>query len=104
MRVVIEDEYLSSLYTNDKSINKPKFNKEIERGFIKRVIQIEQVQNTNNLRALKSLHFEKLSGNLNGKYSIRINLAFRIIFRIEKDGNDNRIEVVCIEELNNHYS
>ncbi len=104
MRVIIEDEYLSSLYTNGTSINKPKFNIEIERGFIKRVIQIEQAQNTNNLRALKSLHFEKLSGNLNGKYSIRINLAFRIVFRIEKDGNDKRIEVVCIEELNNHYS
>jgi proteic killer suppression protein len=104
MRVVIEDEYLISLYTTGKSIGKPKFNLEIERGFIKRVVQIEQAPNTNILRALKSLHFEKLTGDLEGKYSIRINLAFRIIFRIEKDGNNTRIEIIYIEELNNHYS
>lgn len=53
---------------------------------------------------LKSLHFEKLSGNLEGKYSVRINQTYRIIFRIEKDGNNNRVEIICIEELNNHYS
>lgn len=105
MRVIIEDEYLASIYSRGSSvIGKPKFNKEIEQGFIKRVIQIEQSQNTNNLRMLKSLHFEKLSGNLEGKNSIRINQAYRIIFRIEKDGNNNRVEIICVEELNNHYS
>ncbi len=104
MRVIIEDEYLVSLYSTGKSVGKPRFNQKIEQAFIKRIIQIEQAQNTNNLRSLKSLHFEKLSGNLEGKYSIRVNLAFRIVFRIEKDGNDTRIEIICIEELNNHYS
>jgi proteic killer suppression protein len=72
--------------------------------FIRRVTQIEQATNANDLRALKSLHFEKLSGKLENRYSIRINIAFRIIFRIEKDGNDIRLEVIGIEELNNHYS
>ncbi len=104
MRVIIEDEYLVLLYKNGETSGKPKFNKEIELGFIKRVNQMEQAINTNTLRALKSLHFEKLSGNLSGKYSIRINEAFRIIFRVEKDGNNTRLEVICIEELNKHYS
>jgi len=104
MKVIIEDEYLAELYKNGKTDGKPRFNIDIELGFIKRIIQIEQSQNTNSLRALKSLHFEKLSGNLDGKYSIRVNRAFRIIFRIEKEGNNVRLEVICIEELNNHYS
>jgi len=104
MRVVIEDEYLANLYKNGKSSGKPKFNFDIENGFIKRVTQIEQLPNTNAVRALKSLHFEKLSGKLEGKYSIRVNAAFRIIFRIEKEHNNIRIEIICIEELNNHYS
>ncbi|HAL81457.1 MAG TPA: hypothetical protein DCO83_03830 [Mucilaginibacter sp.] len=104
MRVIIEDEYLVKLYKNGETSGKPKFNREIELSFIKRVNQMEQAVNTNTLRALKSLHFEKLSGNLNGKYSIRINQAFRIIFRIEKDGDNTRLEVICIEEVNNHYS
>ncbi len=105
MRVIIEDEYLARIYSfGSVVVRKPKFNKEIERGFIKRVIQIEQAQNTNDLRMVKSLHFEKLSGNFEGKYSIRINQSYRIIFRIEKDGNNNRVEIICIEEVNNHYS
>jgi len=104
MRVIIEDEYLKALFVNGHSVGKPRFNKEIEEKFIKRVIQIEQAANTNDLRALKSLHFEKLSGNLADKYSVRINDAFRIILRIEKDGNNIRVEIIYIEELSNHYS
>jgi len=100
MKVIIEDEYLANLYKNGKSDGKPRFNADIELGFIKRIIQLEQSQNTNSLRTLKSLHFEKLSGNLIGKHSIRVNKAFRI----EKDGNNVRLEVICVEELNNHYS
>ena len=104
MRVIIGDEYLAVLYKNGKTPGKPKFNKEIEIGFIKRVNQMEQAVNTNTLRALKSLHFEKLSGALEGKYSIRVNIEFRIIFRVEKADNNIRLEVICIEELNKHYS
>lgn len=104
MRVVIEDDYLANLYKIGKSVGKPKFNHEIEKGFIKRVVQMEQAQNTNNLRSLKSLHFEKLTGDLEGKFSVRINLAFRVVFRIEKEDNNTRIEIIYIEELNNHYS
>jgi proteic killer suppression protein len=104
MRVIIEDDYLANLYTNGKTIGKPKFNRDTELGFIKRVIQIEQAINTNTLRALKSLHFEKLPGTLSDKYSIRINDGFRIIFRIEKDGDNLRVEIIYIKELSNHYS
>lgn len=104
MKVIIEDEYLTEIYKNGKSDGKPKFSKEIELGFIKRVAQMEQAENTNTLRLLKSLHFEKLSGDLDNKYSIRVNKAFRIIFRIEKDGKNVRLQVICIEELTNHYS
>jgi proteic killer suppression protein len=103
MHVIIEDEYLEYLFINGKSKGKPQFNKDIERTFIKRVIQISSAQNTNDLRAIKSLHFEKLSGDLAGKHSIRVNDGFRIILRIERHADDIRIEIVCIEEMNNHY-
>jgi plasmid maintenance system killer protein len=104
MKVIIEDEYLAFLYKNGKSSGKPKFNADIEVGFIKRILQMEQSSDTNTFRTLKSLHFEKLSGKLEGKYSIRVNRAYRIIFRIEKDGDNVRVEIICVEELSNHYS
>jgi proteic killer suppression protein len=104
MRVIIEDVYLANLFVKGRCEGKPKFNQDIERKFIQRITQMEQASSTNDLRALKSLHFEKLSGDLEGKYFIRVNRAFRMVFRVEKDGNNTRIEIICVEELNNHYS
>ena len=104
MHVIIEDEYLKALFNDGISAGKSQFNREIELGFIKRITQIENAVNTNDLRKIGSLHFEKLSGKLDGKYSIRVNKAYRIIFRIEKDGNNIRLEIICVEELSNHYS
>lgn len=103
MRVFIEDEYLEYLFVNGKSKGKPKFSNDIERTFIKRVVQISSAQNTNDLRAIKSLHFEKLSGDLAGKHLIRLNDGYRIILRVEKEADNIKVEIICIEEMNNHY-
>lgn len=102
MQVIIEDEYLGILIERGANIENPKYSLEVIKKFQMRVAQIKAAKNTQDLRKLKSLHFEKLNGNLKGKYSIRVNKAYRIIFRIEKD-NKVRIEVLYIEDLNNHY-
>jgi plasmid maintenance system killer protein len=104
MRVIIEDDYLATLYEHGKSIGKPKFSQQLESSFIKRVIQMEQAPDTGTLRQIKSLHFEQLKGDLKGKYSIRVKDGFRLIFRVENDNNNKRIEIIAIEELNNHYA
>jgi toxin HigB-1 len=103
MRVIIEDEYLEYLFVNGRSRGKPQFSSDIERMFVKRVIQLSSAQNSNDLRAIKSLHFEKLSSNYAGKYSIRINDRYRIILRLEKETENVKVETVCIEELSDHY-
>jgi len=51
---------------------------------------INNAQNINDLRIPPANHLEKLSGNLNGYHSIRINKQWRIIFRWE---SDNALEV-----------
>nr|WP_255496233.1 type II toxin-antitoxin system RelE/ParE family toxin [Mucilaginibacter sp. FT3.2] len=104
MRVVIEDDYLAKLYQYGESRGKPKFGPIVESAFIRRVIQIEQALDTNTLRQIKSLLFEQLKGDLKGKVSIRVIDGFRLIFRVENDGNNKRIEIIAIEELSNHYS
>lgn len=104
MQVIIEDAYLADLYYKGKSPGKPKYGNQIEQSFIRRVVQIEQAPNTNTLRQIKSLHLELLKGDLKGKYSIRVKDGFRLIFRIENDGIDKRIEIIAIEEMNNHYA
>ena len=54
---------------------------------------INNSQNINDLRIPPANHLEKLSGNLIGYYSIRINKQWRIIFKWE---NDNALEVEIV--------
>lgn len=97
MNIVIEDEYLVRVIKGVRQ--KPKFPVNVERKFVMRINQIKAAENENYLRSIKSLHFEKLRGDLSGKYSIRVLDGWRIIFRIEKE----EIKVLVVEELNNHY-
>jgi len=104
MRVSIEDGYLANLYENGKSSGKPKFGPQVELAFIKRIIQMEQAPDTGTLRKIKSLHYEQLKDDLKGKNSIRVTDGFRLIFRVEKEGDNKRVEIIAVEELNNHYT
>lgn len=67
--------------------------------FIKRVRTIEAATDERDLRALKSLHFEKLKGGKD-RYSMRLNDAWRLILTFEKDKDG---KIVVIIEINNHY-
>jgi len=100
MQIIIEDDYLEGVIRNGKEIGKPKFPIEVISGFLRRIVQMKSAKDSNDLRAIKSLHFEKLSGTRRGRYSIRVNKGWRIIFRID---NNERIEILAVEELSNHY-
>jgi len=103
MKLRIEDHFLSEV-AKSNPIGKSPYPIEILKAFKKRVFQIQQAKSSADLRQIKSLHFEKLKGKeYEGKYSIRLNVAYRIIFRIDENEND-KVEIICIEEINNHYS
>jgi toxin HigB-1 len=59
---------------------------------------IRQAPNENTLRAIKSYHFEKLSGKraLKHQYSMRLNNQFRLIFQIGREDGGNRLIIVEI--------
>jgi proteic killer suppression protein len=63
-----------------------------------RMQQIRAVDNENELRRLKSLHFEKLKGKRKHEYSMRLNKQFRLIFQIEKVREQNQLVVTGIED------
>ena len=46
------------------------------------------------LSSIPGNRFEKLKGNLEGKWSIRINSQWRIIFSINDDGDFEEVEIV----------
>jgi len=105
MVIKIEDHFLGEVANSDKVYGKSPYPDEVLKAFRKRVFQIQQAKSTADLRNIKSLHFEKLKDKkYEGKYSIRLNKAYRIIFRIETYEGSNRLEIICIEEINNHYT
>ena len=69
-------------------------------AFFKKMQIIKNASNENDLRAIKGNHFEKLQGEDN-KYSIRLNLQYRLIFQL---GKENECTIILIEEISNHYS
>jgi toxin HigB-1 len=102
MIVIFTDEYLSNLYEGNELKGKPRYSQQIIRKFIARIDTLKNVENSNALYQFRSLNFEELKGDKKGTYSIRINDAYRLEFRIEK----NVIalsEIVLVDKLSNHY-
>ena len=101
MIVQINDRFLGEVATG-RYHGKLPFSVEVARGFIKRLNQLRQAKSTQDLRNLKSLHFEKLKEKrYDGKHSVRINESYRIIFQIDKQDG---VEIIGIDEISNHYS
>jgi len=67
-------------------------------AFRMRMQAIRAAVNENDLRALKSLHFEKLKGDRQHEYSLRLNAQFRLIFEIEKGKEGNTIVIQDVED------
>ncbi len=67
---------------------------EIQNVARRKLRMINNAQSINDLRIPPANHLEKLSGNLSGLYSIRINNQWRILFNWK---NDNAYEVQIID-------
>lgn len=61
---------------------------------------IESAPDSRDFYQLRSLRFEKLSGNRAGQYSLRLNDQWRLIIRIEQD--DQGQEIVVVEIVDYH--
>jgi proteic killer suppression protein len=75
-------------------IQSKKLPSEIQNVARRKLRMINNAQNITDLRIPPANHLEKLSGNLSGLYSIRINNQWRIIFNWE---NDNAYELQIID-------
>ncbi len=96
MEFEFRDKNLRRLYT-EEGFNAG-FAEAIVTAFRKRMQQIRSAQNQRDLRALKSLRFEKLKGKRKHQHSLRLNDQWRLIFEIEKKGSEEQLIIVAIED------
>jgi len=95
MEFKFEDKDLEKLYTNGKG----PYSKIIIKAFFKRMEVIKQAKDENDLRNLKSNHFEKLKSRKKD-YSIRLNKQYRLEFEWLKYNASKRL---LIKKISNHY-
>lgn len=77
-----------------EGIRSKKLPNEIQGMARRKLRMLNNSQNINDLRIPPANHLEKLSGDLSGYYSIRINKQWRIIFIWE---NENAYEVSIVD-------
>jgi len=70
--------------------------RDLETAFFKIVNRIRDAADERDLYNIKSLHFEKLKGEYEGYYSVRLNIQYRLLLEIEKDTRGNLIIIIKI--------
>lgn len=104
MIVIFDKEYLKDLYSNGKCADKKhRFQPEIVSRYIRCINLLIASSAKEDLYKINSLHFESLSGDMEGIYSIRVNLQYRIEFTITENEGQQTITICNILELSNHY-
>lgn len=86
MIVSFRDEWLRAFFVEDKrSRNIPP---DLESRLFRKLQMIDDATTDRDLRVPPSNHFEKLSGNLTGFHSIRVNRQWRLVFRWHGGGGE----------------
>lgn len=71
-----------------------KFPPDIQRIALRKLLMINSAGNINDLRSPPSNRLEKLTGDREDEYSIRINDKWRICFRLENNNDFYDVQIV----------
>lgn len=95
MFVEFENDDLRRLY-EEPEFRLPKIGPELTRKFRKVVGLVVQANDERDLRAMVSLHYEKLEGGRAGQRSLRLDKQWRLIVRVETAEDQKTIVVIEI--------
>ena len=98
MQCEFEDDDLDRLETDAQYT--AGHSQEVVRAFRKRMQQIRAFRDERDFLAVRSLNFEKLKGNREGQHSIRLNLQWRLILKIQ---GDHPCKVIRIIEIVDYH-
>ena len=106
MEIKFTKDYLEELYEEGKtSSKKHRFQKDIIKRYKNTIDKLRLANKIEDLYPIKSLNYEKLSGDKQGLESVRVNDKYRIEFISSTQGEDPITITICeIAELSNHYS
>lgn len=104
MNVEFDNEALEELYTNGETADHQynRLSKSVVKQYVKVVNYIRSVQRIEDLYRIKSLHYEKKGGDLNGVDVVWINDQYRLFFY--SSPNETGIVVnALLFKISKHY-
>ncbi len=94
MEVVFADEHLAAVDAGTASLG---LGQEVDEDFRQLIAFILEAADERDIRAMRSLHYEKLKDR-GGAHSLRIHGPWRLIFRLEDKGPSKKFVVVGVED------
>jgi len=105
MEIEFEQDYLEELYTEGKAKNKKyRFQSTVIRQYKNTIDKLRIAKRIEDLYPIKSLNYEKKSGNLKDIEVVWVNRQYRLEFKSRTEGEEPAIVTICsIIELSKHY-
>ena len=104
MKIEFKHTALEELYTNGKTQDHQykRLSKDVVKQYIKVVNYIKSVNRLEDLFQIKSLHYEKKKGDLNGVDAVWINTQYRLFFYSSPDETGIIVNALLFE-ISKHY-
>lgn len=104
MNIVFEDVSLEELYVSGTTTDNRyrKLAKDVVKQYVKVVNYIRAARRIEDLYYIKSLHYEKKKGDLNGVDAVWINKQYRLLFNSSPD-DEGIVVNALLFEISKHY-
>lgn len=96
MEVTFADPFWDELEANEHC--QSRFDGSVVRAYRRLVRYIRDAADERDLRAWPGKHFEKLSGDRAGQYSMKVDAKWRLVFEIRKGTPKNVIHVIEVTD------
>ena len=98
MQIEFRTRKLQKQYEDHRAAEKA-YGKNVARRYIQRVNIIQESKNFNELQSLPGLQCHPLKGDRKGQWAIKLTGYYRMIITLKEE----RLQIVCIEEVSKHY-
>ena len=104
MNIEFDNTALEELYTNGATEDRQykRLSKDIVKRYVKVVNYLKAARRLEDLFLIKSLHYEKKKGDLNGVDAVWINDQYRLLFHSSPDDSGIIVNAL-LTEISKHY-
>lgn len=96
MRIVFADDELALIETDQAG--ETRLSVAVIKSARRKLTVLRAAIDDRSLRNWKSLHYEKLRGDREGRRSIRLNDQFRMVFEIDEETDPQTVTILTIED------